>query len=408
MFDAEFARRHFPALSDDWALFDNAGGTVPLAGVIDGVRDYMSRWQVQTGASYRHSAIAAERVAAGTAACARLINASPDEVVLGASTTMNVRVLAQALRPALAPGDEIVVTNLDHESNIGPWRELEAAGVVVREWRFDPDTLELGLAALEPLLTPRTRLVCFTQCANVVGTIHDAAAIVRRVHAAGALACVDGVAYAPHRRVDVKALDADFYLVSLYKVLGPHLGLLYGKREHLVASKGQNHFFIPEDDVPYKLQPGKVPHELAASLPAILDYLLALDARLHGAADGMPDSSRLDRVFAAIAEYEASLADPLLAFLRSRRGVRLLGRADSAAGGRVATVTFTVDGRDSGTIPPRLDAERIGIRHGDFYSRRAIDCLGLLDRGGVLRVSMAHYNTAAEVARLIEVLDRVI
>ena len=407
MFDVEFARRHFPALSDDWALFDNAGGTVPLKGVIDRVHEYMSRWQVQLGASYRHSATASDLVQAGTMAMARLINASPDEVVLGASTTMNVRVLAQALRPRFAPGDEIVVTNLDHESNIGAWRELESAGVMIREWRFDIARHELTLADLEPLLSPRTRLVCFTQCANVVGTIHDAAAIVRRVHDAGALACVDGVAFAPHRRVDVRALDADFYLLSIYKVMGPHLGLLYGKREHLVRARGQNHFFIAEDDVPYKLQPGKVPHELAASLPAILDYLMALDARTFGE-DGAAEPQRLDRVFTAIADYEAALAEPLLAFLRARANVRLLGDPSADPARRVPTITFTVDDRDASAIPPLLDAERIGIRYGHFYAQRAIEALGLLGRNGVVRISMVHYNTPAEVARLITVLDRVL
>lgn len=407
MLDVTFARRQFPALSDDWALFDNAGGTVPLKGVIDRVHDYMSRWQVQLGASYHHSSTASELVEAGTQAMARLINAAPEEVVLGASTTMNVRVLAQALRPRLSPGDEIVVTNLDHESNIGAWRELESWGVKIREWRFDTDRHELMLADLEPLLNSRTRLVCFTQCANVMGTVHDAAAIVRRVHEAGALACVDGVAFAPHRRVDVRALDADFYLVSIYKVMGPHLGLLYGKREHLVAARGQNHFFIAEDDVPYKLQPGKVPHELAASLPAILDYLMALDERTFGA-DDASESQRLDRVFGAIAEYEASLAKPLLEFLRLRTGVQLLGRTSSDPAGRVATITFTVDGRDAGSIPERLDGERIGIRFGHFYAQRAIEALGLAARNGVVRISMVHYNTEAEVARLIEALDRVL
>ncbi len=407
MFDVEFARRHFPALSDEWALFDNAGGTVPLQGVIDRVHEYMSRWQVQLGASYHHSATATERVEAGTQAMALLINASPDEVVLGASTTMNVRVLAQALRPRFSPGDEIVVTNLDHESNIGAWRELESCGLTIREWRFDTARHALTLAGLEPLLTPRTRLVCFTQCANVVGTIHDAAAIVRRVHDAGAMACVDGVAFAPHRRVDVRALDADFYLLSIYKVMGPHLGLLYGKREHLVSARGQNHFFIAEDDVPYKLQPGKVPHELAASLPAILDYLMALDVRTFGA-DGTAEPQRLDRVFAAIADYEAALAEPLLTFLGTRANVRLVGNPSADPTRRVPTITFTVDGRDASAIPPLLDAERIGIRYGHFYAQRGIDALGLLGRNGVVRISMVHYNTPAEVTRLIDALDRVL
>jgi len=290
MFDVEFARAHFPALTDDWALFDNAGGTPPLGGVIDRIRDYASRWQVQLGATYQHSAAAAALVAEGRRAMARLVNAEPDEIVLGPSSTANVRVLSRALRPLLSTGDEVVVTNLDHETNIGAWRELENESVRIREWRFDPERLELTLEGLEPLLGARTRLVCFTHCSNIVGTIHDAAAIIRRAHEAGALTCVDGVAYAPHRRVDVKALDADFYFLSPYKVYGPHLGMLYGKRRLLRELRGQNHFFIPEGEVPSKFEPGGVVHELAAALPAILDYLLALDER-HFAAAPCPKRS---------------------------------------------------------------------------------------------------------------------
>jgi selenocysteine lyase/cysteine desulfurase len=207
--------------------------------------------------------------------------------------------------------------------------------------------------------------------------------------------------------VDVKAIGADFYLVSLYKVFGPHLGLLHGRRELLLASKGQNHFFVPEHEVPYKLEPGGVVHELAASLPAIVDYLLALDAR-HGGDLSTPEPQRLTRAFDAIAAHEAVLAAPLLEFLSSRRGVRVLGRAEPDAVHRVPTIAFTVEGRDASEIPPALDARNIAIRYGHFYAHRAIEALGLLERGGVVRVSMAHYNTAAEVGRLITALDELL
>ncbi|HVP14194.1 MAG TPA: aminotransferase class V-fold PLP-dependent enzyme [Terriglobales bacterium] len=409
MFDVEFARAHFPALSpavsNGWALFDNAGGSVPLAGVIERVRDYMSCRQVQLGATYPHSVEAAARVAAGRRAAALLVNADPDEIVLGASSTANVRVLARAFRPLLETGDEIVVTNLDHETNVGAWRALEAEGVRIREWRFDPESLALRLEDLEPLLGPRTRLVCFTHCSNIAGAVHDAAALIRRIHEGGALACVDGVACAPHRRIDVRALDADFYFLSLYKVFGPHLGMLYGKRELLRRLKSQNHFFYSEDDFPAKLEPGSVVHELAASLDAIPEYLLALDERL-GAPDGLSEGARLDRVYSAIAAHETALARPLLEFLRDRPGVRVLGPATADPITRAPTISFAVEGRDSGEFPPLLERERIAIRFGHFYAHRAIEALGLLPRHGVVRVSMVHYNTAAEVERLIGILSR--
>ena len=404
MLDVTFARAHFPALTNDWALFDNAGGSVPLVGVIERVHDYMSRWQVQLGATYHHSATATALVAGGPRAMARLVNASADEIVLGPSSTMNVRTLSRALLPLFSPGDEIVVTNLDHETNIGAWRALEAEGLVIREWRFDPERLALTLEGLEPLLTQRTRLVCFTHCSNLVGTVHDARTIIRRVHEAGALACVDGVACAPHRRVDVKGLDADFYFLSIYKVFGPHLGMLYGKRDLLLRARGQNHFFIPEGEIPYKLEPGNVVHELTAALPAILEYLLALDARHHPDSPA-PESARLERVFEDIAAHEAVLITPLLDFLRSRRNVRVIGRGVADAH-RAPTISFVVDGRDSSEIPAGLDAGKIAIRYGHFYAHRAVEALGLQARHGVVRVSMAHYNTPEEVDRLIAALDR--
>lgn len=400
-------RARFPALATDWALFDNAGGSVPLAGTIERVHGYMTRGAVQLGASYPHSVRASAEVAEGHRAAERLVGAEPGEVVLGASTTANLRLLARALRPLWNAGDAVVVTNLDHESNIGPWRELAETGLEVREWRLRPGTGALHIEDLEPLLDARTRLVAFTHCANVVGTIHDAAAIVRRVHAAGALACIDGVAFAPHRRVDVKALDADFYAVSLYKTYGPHLALLYGRRELLRAARSQNHFFFAADEVPYKLEPGGVPHELAASLPAILEHLLALDASLPGGGAG-DEGVRLARAFAAIAAHESALVAPLLEFLREQPRVRLLGESSADPARRVPTVAFAVAGRDASEIPAALDRARVAIRWGHFYARRAIEAFGLLDRGGVVRASLVHYNTPAEVARLVEALAEVV
>ena len=407
MLDLAHVRAQFPALRDDWALFDNAGGSVPLASVIAGVAGHMARWPVQLGATYLHSVEAGAAVTAGQQAMARLIGAEADEVVLASSSTMNVRTLAAATRGWFGPGDEIVVSDLEHEANSGAWRALAATGATVRLWEFDRDLQELTRAGLDAVLTDRTRLVAFTHCSNIVGTVHDAAAFIRRIHAAGALACVDGVAFAPHRRVDVRALDADFYFFSLYKVFGPHMGILYGRRELLQRARNQNHFFIGEDDVPYKLEPGGVNHELTASLPAIEEYLLALDAH-HGGATSDPSDTRLARTFARIAAHEAALSAPVLAFLSSHPRVRLLGLAAADPVRRVPTIAFTVHGRHAAEIPPVCDAENIAIRYGHFYAHHAATALGLHAQGGVVRISMAHYNTADEVARLLTVLERVL
>jgi cysteine desulfurase family protein (TIGR01976 family) len=396
-------RAQFPALTTPWALFDNAGGSVPLAGVIDRIAGYMRHYGMQLGASYPLSVEAAALVAAGHRAAERLVNARPGEVVLGASTTTNLRMLARALRPLFVPGDEVVVTNLDHESNIGPWRALAADGIVVREWRMRLATHALHADDLDLLLGPRTRLVCFTHCANVVGTLHDAAGLVARVHAAGALACVDGVAVAPHRLVDVQALGADFYALSLYKLFGPHLALLYGRHDLLRRAHGQYHFFHGEDELPYKFEPGGVAHELAVSLPALLDYLLDVESRLHGAGTG-DERARLARVFEAFQSHEAALTAPLIEFLRGCSRVRILGEPTADPTDRLPTVAFTVQGRMASAVSAEVERARVAIRHGHFYAHRAIEALGLLGSEGVVRVSMAHYNTPAEVQRLIEAL----
>ncbi|WP_428261543.1 cysteine desulfurase-like protein [Haliangium sp.] len=407
-FDPELVRGYFGALRRDWALFDNAGGSAVPLQVVRRVTEHLSHRPVQLGASYELSVEATDAVQAGIAAAAVLVGAGSDEVVLGPSTTMNVYVLAQALAAGFSPGDEIVVTNLDHEANVGAWRRLADRGLVIREWRFRPETMTLELDDLDPLLNERTRLVCCTHVSNVVGAIHDVGAISERVHAAGARLCVDGVAYAPHRRVDVKAWDVDFYLVSLYKVFGPHLGLLYVKREHLDEVANQNHFFVTEGDAEpaYKLEPGYVNHELTASLPGIIEYFEHIaGAAHHKAAD---TRTMLAHVFADIATHEEKLAGLLLDELAGRPGVRVLGPSTADARVRAPTIAFTVDGRHASEIATGLEQDRVAIRWGDFYARRAIDALDLGDRGGVVRVSMVHYNTQSEVERLIGGLNRLL
>jgi cysteine desulfurase family protein (TIGR01976 family) len=393
---------------------DNAGGSVPPRAVIDRVRGYMTRYQVQLGASYDLSVEAGELVEAGRADAAALLHASPDEVFLGPSTTLNLVLLARALGATYAPGDEVIVTDLDHESNIGPWRALTDAGVVIREWKLNRDTLTLEVDDLLPLLSDRTRLVALTHVSNVVGAIHDVAEIARRCHDAGAQVLVDGVAFAPHRRVDVKALDVDYYAVSLYKVYGPHLGVVYGRRELLEQAKGQNHFFIGEDQVPYKFEPGNVPYELCAGLPGILEYLDALDERHFqgsdvGSQSGLANqSTRLGRVFGLMAQHEQALAERLLGFLNERKGVRVLGPALAHHAIRVPTIAFTVDGMRSSEVVHALDQRKLATRFGHFYAYRAIRELDLLDNDGVVRASLVHYNDLDEIDRLVAALDEIL
>ena len=406
--DLDFARSRFPALAGDWIYLDNAGGSQTLGAVADAVRDYLLTANVQHGASYEPSRRAVVAVAAGQAAAAELAGAAdPGEILLGPSTTALMQNLARAMVAGgwLAPGDEVIVTEVDHEANIGPWRRLAEHGVVVREWRLDRDSLRLRAEELAPLLSRRTRLVAFSHCSNVLGGFHDVPALAALAHEAGARVVVDGVAFAPHRRVDVAALGADFYGFSLYKVYGPHLAALWGRRELLLSLGKLNHEFVADDDLPYKLQPGGSCYELAAALPPIVDYLAELGRRA-GADAAAGRRVALETAFLAIAAHEEALATRLLGFLRSRRDVRVVGDAAPARDRRAPTVSFVAPGRDSEEIVRRVDDSRIGIRFGDFYARRLIEALGLAERQGVVRVSMVHYNSPEEIDRAILALER--
>ena len=406
--DSAFVRSHFPALDTPWALFDNAGGTVLPRQVIERATEYMSRYQIQLGASYALSREADEWVDAGHRAAEALMGAGPGEVAIGPSTTVNMNRLARSLRPLLSEGDQVVVTNLDHEANVGGWRRLEESGIEVVEWRLHEESVDLRFEDLEPLLGPRTKVVSFTHCSNVVGRIHDVSSLTRHIQDTGAWVAIDGVGLAPHRRVDVKALGVDFYAYSLYKTFGPHLGLLYGRRELLEQLGNPNHFFIAQDDLPYKFEPAGVPHELAAAVPAILDYYRILDHHHDPDAEGSSEAELLDRVFHRIAHHEAEISRPLVDFLLDRPGVRLLGPQTADVDERAPILAFTVEGRKASEIPPLLDERHLAVRWGDFYAYRAIRDLGLMEADGVVRVSLAHYNSAEEIERLITALDEVL
>lgn len=400
MLDIEHVRAQFPALESPWVLMDNAGGSAPCRQVIDRVHDHMARRPVQLGASYALSTDASAAVASGRAAAAALLGATPEEVILGASSTALVNQLAAALRRGWSEGDEVIVTNVDHETNVGAWRRLEETGIVVREWRVRPDTCQLHAEDLAALVGERTRLVAFTHCSNIVGSITDVPACVEVARAAGAMTCVDAVAYAPHRRVDVRALGVDFYFASLYKVYGPHVGVMYGRREALLETAGPNHFFVAADALPGKFEPGGVTYELVASLAGITEYLEEVGARAG--------ETTLDGAFRAIAAHEERLVAPLLEFLTAHPAVSLIGDPSPSSARRVPTVSFTVDGRASSEIPPLLDERGVAVRFGHFYAYRLIRDLGLLERDGVVRASLVHYNTPEEVDRLVAALAEVL
>ncbi len=401
----EKTRAEFPALAGGTVFLDNAGGSQVLRRVAERVSDYLLTSSVQLGASYGASQQAGEKVLAARRAVAELINAPHDEeVVMGGATTALMFMLTQALLPGLQAGDEIIVTNSDHEANIGGWMRLRQAGVVVKMWEVNRDSLALDLSDLDRLLTPRTRWLAMTWASNVLGTVNPVAAVAQRVHVAGARLCVDAVAYAPHRLVDVQASGADVVVFSFYKVFGPHYAVMWVQRELLRSLPSLNHYFIGPEVMPYKLQPGNVNYELSYGCIGIHDYLRSVGTSL-----GSQGSSRqkMQAAFDAFEQHEQALGERLLTWLRGREGLRIIGDSHMSAQ-RVPTISFVVEGRLPETIVRHVDGFGIGIRHGDFYAKRLIEALGLADKGGVVRVSMAHYNTAAEIDRLIDALQGVL
>ncbi len=402
--DLAHVRSNFPGLARGWTLFDNAGGSQILKGAVDRMTEFLFEKNVQIGGSYEISLAAAEALREARAAAAMLMNArQPEEIVFGPSTTVLLQNLSRAMRSQLSPGDEVIVTMADHESNIGPWMSLREFGIVVKIWPLNHETLSLDLADLAPLMTDRTRLVCVTHVSNILGQVNPVADIARFVHQHGARICVDAVAYAPHRAIDVQAWDVDYYVFSLYKTYGPHYAVMYGKFDHLLELDGLYHYFYGKDKVPGKLEPGNPSYECAYATLAIRDYFAGL-----GTGAGRTAREALEAGFSAVAAHEDALVDRLLSYLTSRNDCRVFGATRNDASRRIPTIAFRFDGRDSGALAKAMDAHRIAIRHGDFHSRRLVEDLGQTGDGGLLRVSMVHYNTLDEVDRLCSAFDTIL
>lgn len=401
----DFVRSRFPTLASEWAFMDNAGGSVPLQRVIARATRYMTECPVQLGASYDASVQAQERLDSAVAALAGFTNARhPAEVIIGPSTSTLLSRLARAMTPGLKKGDEIIVTNLDHEANISPWRRLEDHGVVLKTWEVNRDSMRLELDELARLMTDRTRLVCFTHASNVLGTIEPVKEIARFVHANGAEVCVDGVAYAPHHAIDVQAWDVDYYVFSLYKVYGPHQAVMIGKREKLEKLANINHLFFKPEDVPGKFQPGGMNYELGYASGAVPEYYEEL-GQVAGAAINARGREKILAATAWMSEHEEAIVRPLLEYLAARPDVRIIGAEDASPAIRTPTVSFVIDRRDSSEIPALTDQHKVAIRWGHFYAPRLIEFLGLAKQNGVVRASLVHYNSCDEVARLLRALD---
>ena len=407
--DIDYVRDQFPAFSDPlsakWSFFENAGGSYVPHNVINHLNHFMTSTKVQPYAEFDTSAIAGDNMDQATKLFAEMINANKDEIIIGASTTMNMYVLSNAMRSLLKPGDEVIVTNQDHEANVGAWRRLKEHGVVIKEWRINSENAELEISDLESLLSDRTKIVAVTHCSNIVGSMNDLKSITKLVHQYDAYIIGDGVSYAPHGFPDVKDLDVDFYAFSLYKTYGPHLGLLYGKKEILDQLPNQNHEFL-EGDVPYTLNPGGPYHEELSCLIGVYEYFNNLYQH-HLSDDGASIRQKMERVNDLISKHEEEIANPLLTYINSRDDIRLIGKNKIENKNRAPTIAFTINQKSSKEVSSELVKHGIATRNDNFYAWRCLTALGIDTEDGVVRTSMVHYNTHEDVDKLIKALKKI-
>ena len=407
--DIDYVREQFPAfedpLSSKWSFFENAGGSYVPSNVIERLNHFMTSTKVQPYAEFDTSAIAGDNMDKATNSFAEMINAGNDEIIIGGSTTMNMYVLSNAIKSLLKPGDEVIVTNQDHEANVGAWRRLADHGMVIKEWQINSDTAELEIDELKELLSEKTKIVAVTHCSNIVGSINDLKSIAKLVHQYDAYIVGDGVSYAPHGFPDVKDLDVDFYAFSLYKTYGPHLGLLYGKKEILNQLPNQNHEFL-EGDVPYTLNPGGPNHEELSCLVGVYEYFINLFEH-HFPGENPSIREKITKVNELIADHEKEIANPLLDYLSSRSDIRLIGRNKIINKDRAPTIAFTMNNKSSKDLSSELVKHGIATRNDNFYAWRCLMALGIDVDDGVVRTSMVHFNSHGDVEKLINALKQI-
>jgi len=407
--DVDYVKAQFPAFSDPlsskWSFFENAGGSYVPINVIKHLNNFMTSTKVQPYAEFDISKIAGNNMDKATELFAEMINARKDEIIIGASTTMNMYVLSNAMKHFIKPGDEVIVTNQDHEANIGAWRRLESYGAVIKEWKINTENAELEIEDLKALLTNKTKIVAVTHCSNIVGSINNLQSIAKLVHEYNAFLVGDGVSYAPHGLPNVKDLDVDFYTFSLYKTYGPHLGLLYGKKEILNQLPNQNHEFL-EGDVPYTLNPGGPNHEELSCLVGIYEYFNNLYNH-HFPDENNTLRKKIEKINELISNHEEQIANPLLEYLNSRNDIKLIGKKKIENKNRAPTIAFTFVNQSSKKISDQLVKNGIATRNDNFYAWRCLKALGIDVDDGVVRTSMVHYNTHEDVEKLISVLKKI-
>jgi len=405
--DIEFVRAQFNQLHDDpdFVFASNAGGSYVSNQVNRVFEHYNHHTRVQPYSRFASSALAGEAMDRAQQGWAQALNIDLSELTIGPSTSINTYVMAQAIGELWKPGDEIIVTNQDHEANSGVWRrKAHEKGVTIRQWEVDPDSGLLHVESLLPLLGDNTRWVFFTHCSNIVGSINPVAEITRTIKAgSNARVFIDAVAYAPHHISDLKALGVDGYAFSLYKVFGPHQSLLYVNADIHGDLTSQAHYFNSGD--PAKdFNPAGPQHAQVAACAGVLDYFDDLHEHHFGASE-KSRNAQLQDIHELILQHENELAAPILEYLQHHPGLRVIGKTHIGDNDRAPTIAFKPQGQSSQALTHKLQDAGIGTENGNFYAHRLIGDLGIDTDDGVVRLSLVHYSNQQDVTRILAALD---
>jgi selenocysteine lyase/cysteine desulfurase len=402
--DSKFIRSQFPAFEEPslngWGFFENAGGSFTCRQVISCLNDYYIQTKVQPYYNYPASQKAGAAMDESYSKLAAYLNVNEDEVQFGPSTSQNLYVLAQAFRELWNEGDEIILSNQDHEANAGFWRRLEKTGIVIKEWRVDPETGMLNPDDLDAMLSCRTRLLAFPHCSNIIGHVNPVADIVSKAKTASICVVVDGVAYAPHGLPDIGSLGVDIYLFSLYKTWGPHLGLMTIKKEVMDELPNQGHFFN-KHIIRKKMLPAGPDHAQIAAAAGVAQYLdTVYGHHFSKAVDQAEKGRHLKKLFQ---DHERRLLAKLLEWLRQREDICIVGPDDPEL--RVPTVSIVPKKKSIDEIFAVLTAKKLMVGQGHFYGVRPLMGMNIPIDTGVLRLSFLHYTIEDEINQLIDGLS---
>ncbi len=411
-FDVARVRQRFPALNQlvdgvPPVYLDNPGGTQVPASVIDAMQRYLVEANSNSHGQFRTSQLTDATIAAAREAMADLLNApSPRSIVFGPNMTTLTFHISRAIGRTLQPGDEIVVTRMDHDANVAPWLLLARDhGLTVRWVNFDVETGRLDYEQMAQVVGERTKVVACVYASNALGTINNVRRVVEIAHGVGALAYIDAVQYAPHGPIDVQALDADFLACSAYKFFGPHVGIVYGKHEHLAGLPAYK-VRPATDDVPGRWETGTQNHEGLAGVAAAVDYLAWIGEQFGAPAEGRREA--LKAGLRAIKAYEQTLSRALIEGLEAIPGVTARGITElDALADRVPTVIFNVESQHPAEVAARLGERGIYVWDGNYYALSVMEHMGLEDTGGMVRVGPVHYNTLDEIDRFLEAVREV-